>query len=83
MKEKIKVKDKHIYSLVATPPNSIDMFTFTFWKVMMIPKSTIQAYIYILLILIYVPLISRNWKREKRKDLSVLAHENYICNTLN
>ena len=28
----------------------------------MIPKSTIQAYIYILLTLIYVPLISRNWK---------------------
>lgn len=41
----------------------------------------IQHYIYILFILIYVPLIVQNWKIKKRKDLSVLAHENYICNS--
>ena len=77
----------------------------------MIPKSTIQHHIYILLTLIYVCLIGRNWKFQNSpfkytyiyltliyvpligenwkmksknpKVLSVLAHENYICNTLN
>lgn len=32
----------------------------------MIPKLSNQAYIYILLILIYVPLNRQNWKIEKR-----------------
>lgn len=33
---------------------------------MEIPKLSIQAYIYILFTLIYVPLIRQNWKIEKR-----------------
>ena len=48
---------------------------------MMIPKMDIIVHIYILLILIYVYQNVQNWKIEKRKDLSVLAHENYICNS--
>ena len=53
----------------------------------MIPKLTIIVHIYILLILIYVYQNGQNWKRKKEKIrfdcLSVLAHENYICNSLN
>ena len=34
----------------------------------MIPKLSIQAYIYILLILIYVPLIRQKWKMKSKND---------------
>ena len=44
-----------------------------------IPKLSIIEHIYILLNLIYVYQNRQNWKIEKRKVLSVLAHENYIC----
>ena len=40
----------------------------------------IIVHIYIIT-LIYVYQNVQNWKIEKRKDLSVLAHENYICNS--
>ena len=39
-----------------------------------------STHIYIIT-LIYVYQNVQNWKIEKRKDLSVLAHENYICNS--
>ena len=45
---------------------------------MEIPKLTIQDHIYIP----YSYICMLDWsKLEKRKDLSVLAHENYICNS--
>ena len=45
----------------------------------------IIVHIYIILTLIYVYQNVQNWKMKIKnpKVLSVLAHENYICNTLN
>ena len=36
------------------------------WTKMEIPKLSIQDHIYIILTLIYVPLIGQNWKSKKR-----------------
>ena len=49
------------------------------WSKLEIPKMDIQHYIYILFTLIYVCLFGPHWNIVNRKDLSVLAHENYIC----
>ena len=48
------------------------------WGKLEIPKVYIQHYIYITYSYIYILDCSL---LEKRKDLSVLAHENYICNS--